>query len=224
MMRFALFIGLVSMIAQYGFVHGGRLNSEGCHNQSGGEYHCHKFFESTKDSEFLDTIKDGQFSESIKKYNRDDYGGWIDADGDCMNTRAEVLSSTSLVDVVLNKSCTVITGQWFDQFSNKTYTKASDLDIDHIVPLKWAHDRGAYAWPASKKVEFANDPLNLKPVLDRLNQAKGAKPPSEWMPPNHRYRCQYLDEWQAILSKYDLAMIASEQRVFNKQLAACSPI
>ena len=217
MIRACLVFGLVGLVAQYNYSHGGRLNSEGCHNQSGGEYHCHQ-----KDSEFLDTIKDGQFSEAIKKYDRDDYGGWIDADGDCMNTRAEVLSSTSLVDVVLNKSCTVITGQWFDQFSNKTYTKASDLDIDHIVPLKWAHDRGAYAWPDTLKVQFANDPLNLKPVLDRLNQEKGAKPPSEWMPPNHAYRCEYLEEWQVILNKYDLQMIASEQRIFNKQKKSCS--
>ena len=219
MLRLLIVLGFAGCLIQHAYSHGGRLNSEGCHNQKGAEYHCHQLSEPATNEILLNKRQPNQ---SQAKYDRDDYGGWIDADNDCLNTRAEILSITSQEKVTLNTTCTVISGLWFDPFSNQTYTLASDLDIDHIVPLKWAHERGAYAWPDQLKVQFANDPLNLKPVLDRLNQAKGAKPPSEWMPPNQRYRCQYLVEWQAILDKYQLTMIASEQRVFKRMVDACN--
>ncbi len=140
-----------------------------------------------------------------------------------MNTRHEILKDQADGKIKLSPDgCYVSTGVWNDPFSGKPLTRASDLDVDHIIPLKWANDHGGGAWASDKKEHFANDPINLLAVDDGLNQSKGAKGPSEWMPPNHHFRCEYLGLWQAVLNKYPkLQMTNSENRTFMRQLAAC---
>ncbi|WP_292915749.1 hypothetical protein [Nitrosomonas sp.] len=78
-------------------------------------------------------------------YNRKDWPHWIDADGDCQNTRQELLIATSRKPVQFkdSKHCTVISGEWYGVYTGKMFTKASDVDIDHIVPLAHAHRHGA---------------------------------------------------------------------------------
>lgn len=117
-------------------------------------------------------------------YDRKEWPHWIDEDRDCQNTRAEVLIAASQVPVKFrhDKKCIVVSGQWLDPYTGKILTNASDIDIDHIVPLKLAHARGGDSWPKALQRKFANDPANLLPVRDRLNQAKGDKSHSEWMP------------------------------------------
>lgn len=90
------------------------------------------------------------------------------------------------------------------------------------MPLKWAHDHGGALWPRDKKEAFSNDPLNLLAVDDGLNQAKGAKSPDQWMPPNQSFRCEYLGLWIAVQTKYpDLQFKPNEKRVVDRQLKAC---
>lgn len=140
-----------------------------------------------------------------------------------MNTRHEILLAQA--DGPVKKSrdgCYISTGTWDDPFSGKTMHRASDLDVDHIIPLKWASDHGGLGWPAREKELFANDPLNLLAVDDGLNQSKGAKGPTDWMPPNHAFRCEYIGQWQAVLVKYPkLSMSPKENRVFKKQINSC---
>src|SRR3954452_15958871 len=77
-------------------------------------------------------------SETPTGYVRDKFQLWIDADRDCQNTRAEVLVSESKVGTT--GGCTIRTGRWFSYYDRKTWTQASSLDIDHLVPLKEAWD------------------------------------------------------------------------------------
>lgn len=141
---------------------------------------------------------------------------WIDEDRDCQNTRAEILIGASQVPVKFRneKKCSVVSGQWHDPFSGKTWTDARDIDIDH-VPLKWAHARGGDRWPKALKRKFANDPANLLPVRDRLNQAKGDRGSSEWMPPNQAFRCEYLNRFNEVVIEYKLQPIQSEKRIMD---------
>lgn len=159
----------------------------------------------------------------VPLYQREDYPHWSDADNDCQNTRQEVLIATSQIPVKFTnaKKCTVKTGQWYDPYTGKTWTASSDVDIDHIVPLKAAHDRGAYAWSQARKEQFANDPINLIAVEDNVNQAKGAKMPAEWMPPNHAYRCTYLAQVNHVMATYELAYLPKEKRVIERMRVAC---
>jgi len=140
-------------------------------------------------------------------YHRKLYRHWIDEDGDCQNTRQEVLILTSQIEPKFKtkKKCIVVEGKWFDPYSGETVTQATQLDIDHIVPLAHAHGIGARSWSSKEKERFANDFENLIPVSAKFNRKKGAKGPTEWMPPNKRFHCEYVTRWRKIITKYKLS-------------------
>jgi hypothetical protein len=74
----------------------------------------------------------------------------------------------------------VVGGLWFGKF----FTESSDLDLDHVIPLEWAHSHGDWRWAAEQKQLFANDCANLILVGDGRNQSKGSRGPGEWLPGN----------------------------------------
>lgn len=144
-------------------------------------------------------------------YDRDSYGGWIDESGNCHNTRAEILTVSSTGPVHMrDNGCIVDRGKWFDPYTGKTFTDASDLDIDHLVPLAWAHARGASAWPDERKREFANWQVNLVPVQSSINREKGARGPDKWLPPRVEYRCEYLLRFERVVRIWDLQYFPEE--------------
>ncbi|MEM0513929.1 HNH endonuclease family protein [Pseudoalteromonas sp. YIC-827] len=165
-----------------------------------------------------------QMTPNSNEYNRDDWAHWLDEDNDCQDTRAEVLIAQSQAQVSFNdpKQCRVTTGAWADPYSGKLFTNDDDLDIDHIVPLKFASEHGGAHWSHSEKARFANDMDNLLAVDNSLNRSKGAKGPTEWMPPKHEYRCEYLARFNAVMNKYRLSYTAQEQRTLTKMTSACS--
>lgn len=148
-----------------------------------------------------------------EKYHRPDfeYNGhdmWPDVDRDCQDLRQELLIETSLrpVKFKTKKRCRVKKGRWYDHYTDTSYTDPGALEVDHIVPLKWAHANGASRWSSAKKVRFATDPLNLILVKAEENSSKGSKGPAEWMPPNEAYHSEYLFRWDRVLTKYDLRL------------------
>lgn len=139
------------------------------------------------------------------KYKRSEFGsGWADVDRDCQNTRQELLISMSTAPVRFNtdKQCRVVFGRWISMYSGEVIFDASKIDIDHIVPLKWAWDHGANEWSKEKRKQFANDPINLVAVEARLNRQKGAKGLDEWLPPKNVE--QYKARFKRVLVKYGL--------------------
>jgi len=106
-------------------------------------------------------------------YERSAFGhGWDDVDGDCQNARAEALIETSTVQPVQFASadrCRVTRGRWISPFTGKVIQNASDIDIDHVVPLAWAWEHGASQWSDEKRERFANDLTHLWPVELGLN-------------------------------------------------------
>ncbi len=161
---------------------------------------------------FYKPLKQSQQRLSSSKYNRKNWPHWIDVDRDCQNTRAEILirDSVELVKFKRNKGCNVSWGKWIGPYTGITFTKASDIDIDHIVPLSHAHKTGGANWSRSKKREFANDFENLIAVDDSTNQAKGAKSPARWKPPLKEYWCEYARRWKYIKNKYGLSLSKPE--------------
>jgi hypothetical protein len=101
------------------------------------------------------------------RYDRNEYDSWIDADGDCQNTRNEVLieESRTPVEFLTERECRVVSGTWLDSFSGKLFTDPSLLDIDHVVPLKEAHRPGP-AVAKGKETAFRQLP-GVSRSLDR---------------------------------------------------------
>jgi len=210
----------------YIYAHGGRLNSAGCHNQNKDQtYHCHqgplagKSFSSRQQAEASTAAK--ELPTSSSSYRREDYlSSWKDADGDCINTRHEVLQATSLVTPVMSENgCNVVQGRWYDPYTGQFYDNPQDLDIDHVVPLAEAHRSGANLWERGKKQAFANDLGNigfLLPVYKSANRSKGDKDPADWMPQNSDYHCEYLSLWISIKEEYSLSMDAREKDSIEK--------
>ena len=163
-------------------------------------------------------------TESSAEYDRyRDYGAWVTKD--CMSTRMTVLRDESDPDQVQirrreNGTCEVFAGQWLDPYTNTVITVPWVLDIDHLVPLKEAHQSGAYTWPQSKRVEYANylaDEWHLLAVSASENRRKGDKDPAQWLPPNSEFVCTYLANWIRIKRKWDLSMDTAEAAAITTQ-------
>ena len=147
---------------------------------------------------------------------------WSDADGDCLNTRMEILAEWSSSPVQYDESgCRVVSGQWISEYTDEAIYDASEIDIDHVVPLAYAWRLGAYDWSPEERQRFFDDGANLLPVELSLNRAKGDSPPSEWMPP--RGRCRYISRFQRVVMKYQLRLPAGEERFVKEKLNACMP-
>ena len=165
--------------------------------------------------------------QGLADYDRDEWRAWIDADRDCQNTRAEVLIAESEAPVTFrnDNGCTVDTGEWRGPWSGQFYTRAADLDVDHHVPLAHAHQSGAATWPASRKVDYANDLAEtgaLNAMLNSLNRQKGAKGPDEWRPPDRSSWCRYATDWITVKTKWDLSITPQELTALTEMLNTCT--
>ena len=154
-------------------------------------------------------------SLACPKYERSDYSHWADADGDCQDTRTEVLIAENIgtITYLTSSSCKVVTGSWNDPFTNTTFSTASRLDVDHMVPLKEAHESGAYLWSSTKKKEYANDlssSESLIAVSGSANRSKGSRDPAEWLPTNTSYYTTYAKNWASIKVKWELTADVDE--------------
>jgi len=203
-----------------------------CHDINSGFYDRIKTF--SPHHSMQDCIDSGgrKYKESSNKptqaqYKRSDWKHWNDVDNNCRNTRHDALFNASSVPVTFSNSnhCVVVSGRFYDTYSDKYFYKSSDLDYDHIVPLFWAHKslvRSGITWSKSQKELFANDVANLILVDDELNQIKSAKSPAEWLPPNVNYHCEYVSRFNAIVKKYNLQYEKNEYRKIQSMIQICS--
>ena len=162
----------------------------------------------------------------LPSYNRADWGGWIDADGDCQNTRQEVLIAESLIAMTFKteRQCEVATGRWFGVFTASTVTIPGELDIDHLVPLKQAHDSGGWTWDKERKRQYANsldDPDHLIAVTASANRSKGSRGPDAWKPADRSYWCEYATDWVRVKNTWGLTVTPGEAAALQEMLATC---
>lgn len=157
-------------------------------------------------------------------YDRDFFRVWIDADGDGCNTRAEVLLMESQTVTTQRETCTIETGKWLSVYDHQTFTQASEVDVDHVVPLNEAWMSGAYAWDAQTRVSFGNDlgyEHSLMAVSSRSNSSKSDNDPSQWLPSAQEYVCEYAATWVAVKWRWNLSVDAFERSTLESILSGC---
>ncbi|KAK2765363.1 hypothetical protein FQN54_008209 [Arachnomyces sp. PD_36] len=154
-------------------------------------------------------------------YDRDLFPHWSDVEGEC-NTRETVLARDG-TDLDIGTDCYPEAGTWVSVYDGEEWTEASDLDIDHVVPLSNAWKSGAADWTTDEREAFANDLENpqLIAVTDNVNQEKSDAGPEDWVPPLESYHCTYACMWVKVKSTYDLTITDAEQVALTDMLATC---
>ncbi|MFJ2831595.1 HNH endonuclease family protein [Streptomyces sp. NPDC087263] len=159
-------------------------------------------------------------------YTREKFGtAWADTDSNDCDTRDDILKR-DLDDVKFSDGdCKVSSGVLNpDHYTGKdvTFTRGRSLvDIDHVIALSDAWQKGAKYWDASKRIALANDPLNLRAVDSSTNRSKGDGDAATWLPPNKAYRCTYVAAQVAVKKKYELWVTSSEKSAMQRVLASC---
>jgi hypothetical protein len=158
-------------------------------------------------------------SVGISKYKRSKFGSnWTTKN--CRDTRARLLVEMSTLPVrfATDKGCLVTSGRWVSSWTGNVLN-AGDIDIDHIIALSWAWHRGAATWTKDKRVEFANDPVNLVAVEASLNRSKSDQGPDQWLPPGGQ--CGYVARFYRIVKLYRLEPRPAENEWIRAFLNDC---
>ena len=162
-------------------------------------------------------------------YDRASWGDWADPDGNGCDTRNDILNRdlNSITYKYSNDNCTVQTGSFTDPYSGlkmdffRGVGTSNLVQIDHVVAVSDAWQKGAFKWGSATKVAFYNDPLNLLAVQGRLNSQKGDGDAATWLPPLKSYRCAYVARQIAVKAKYSIWVTTAEKAAMKSILAKC---
>ncbi|WP_198668488.1 HNH endonuclease family protein [Streptomyces triticisoli] len=159
-------------------------------------------------------------------YERGKFGSaWADTDSNGCGTRDDILKRDLKEVRFTDGTCKVSHGVLRpDPYTGKEITfqrGRSQVDIDHVVALSDAWQKGAAYWDASKRIALANDPLNLLAVEASANRSKGDGDTATWLPPDKSYRCTYVAAQVAVKKKYELWVTAAEKAAMKKVLSTC---
>lgn len=127
----------------------------------------------------------------------------------------------------VDKTCKVASGTLADPYTGTTieFTRGTDsssaVQIDHVVALGDAWQKGAQNITAVERYALANDPLELLAVDGKANQAKSDADAASWLPSNKQYRCAYVARQIAVKTKYKLWVTEAEYQAMAKILTNC---
>ncbi|MFC4428915.1 HNH endonuclease family protein [Citricoccus alkalitolerans] len=165
-------------------------------------------------------------------YDRDLFGsGWQDPDGNGCDARNDVLGRdlTETISKPGTHGCVITSGVLHDPFTAQTidFVRGQDtsthVQIDHVVALSDAWQKGAQLMEPDERAEFANDPLNLLAVDGPTNAAKGDGDAATWLPPNYAYRCDYVARQSAVKAKHGLWMTQAEHEAIRRIVTTQCP-
>ncbi len=158
-------------------------------------------------------------------YTRSQFGdGWTRQAG--CDTRNTILQR-DLTQVVVGNACRIESGVLADPYTGSIITfqrgnSTSQLvQIDHIVALSNAWQTGAQQLDIIRRIEFANDPLNLLAVDGQANQQKSDGDAATWLPSNKAFRCQYVSMQIQVKVNYQLWVTAAEKAAMVRELQRC---
>src|SRR4051794_20494330 len=155
--------------------------------------------------------------------------GWGDPDRNGCDNRNDVLAR-DLNGVSFRPGthdCVVVSGTLADPYSGRSIPfvrgqgTSEAVQIDHVVAVSDAWQKGAQAWDDATRIAFYNDPLNLMAVDGPLNGQKGDGDAATWLPPAKGVRCAYVARQIAVKNAYELWVTAAERDAMARVLASC---
>lgn len=163
--------------------------------------------------------------QETDSYDRDRFRHWVNVEDKC-SAREYVLREESLSSVTYKDEaeCTVSEGEWLSLYDGAKLTLASDVDIDHMVPLKEAWESGAHSWNDAKRRSYANDiedDRSLIAVSAKSNRSKSDRDPTDWMPTSEDYVCTYVSDWVAVKYRWKLSIDETERGVLIDYAEEC---
>ncbi len=158
-------------------------------------------------------------------YKRDEfYGGWPTVDG--CNLRQKIIKREFGETAVLD-GCNVVAGEFEEPYTGQ-YLKFSSreeiskgIQIDHVVALSDAWQKGAQYMERETREQIATDPLNLLAVDGQANQKKSDGDAATWLPANKKFRCQYVARQVSVKYKYKLWVTEAEKEAIKQVLTNC---
>ncbi|MGP4003274.1 HNH endonuclease family protein [Streptomyces sp. 8N706] len=159
-------------------------------------------------------------------YDRERFGSpWADTDSNSCDTRDDILRRDLDEVTFRDGKCKVVSGTLeADPYTGERVPFRrghSAIDVDHVVALSDAWQKGAQQWPPRKRIALANDPLNLLAVDASSNRSKGDGDAATWLPPNKKFRCTYVARQAAVKRKYELWVTGAERDAMRRVLSGC---
>lgn len=158
-------------------------------------------------------------------YSREQFGdGWTSAMG--CDTR-NIILHRDLANTTVDSDCNVTSGILNDPYTGKIIEfkrgsgTSDDVQIDHVVALSDAWQTGAQRLTRDKRIELANNPLELLAVDGAANQQKFDGDAATWLPSNKAFRCQYVARQIAVKLKYGLWITKTEHDAISSILSGC---
>lgn len=125
--------------------------------------------------------------------------------------------------------CVVLSGVLEDPYTGRQIafergrTTSREVQIDHVVALSDAWQKGAQQWDETTRRNFANDPANLQATFGPINEQKGDGDAATWLPPNTSYRCAYVSRIVQVKAAYGLWVTAAERDAIARVLGGDCP-
>ena len=148
-------------------------------------------------------------------YSRALFGqAWLDVDRNGCDTRNDMLKRDLTAIVFANSvPCKVSSGVLADPYTGTSINfvrgsaTSSAVQIDHVVALSDAWQKGAQQLSTEQRTAFANDPLNLQSTDGPTNMKKGDGDAATWLPPNKGFRCEYVARQISVKATYSLWLL-----------------
>ena len=157
-------------------------------------------------------------------YARAQFGDGWGRQGLC-DTR-NIILARDMTDTIVDDNCKVQSGKLSDPYTGESILfhrgeNSNAVQIDHVVALSDAWQKGAQQLSFIERVILANDPLNLLAVDGPANQQKSGSDAASWLPSNKSFRCQYVARQIAVKQKYRLWVTTAEKSAMRGVLGAC---
>lgn len=158
-------------------------------------------------------------------YSREEfYNGWPTVEG--CNLRQRIIKR-EFGDTAVLDGCNVVAGEYDEPYTgeHKVFSAREEISkgvqIDHVVALSDAWQKGAQYKDKDTRYAIATDALNLLAVDSSANEKKSDGDAATWLPSNKKFRCQYVARQVSVKYKYGLWVTEAEKDAISRVLENC---